>query len=76
MKKYSTYQDMHGSKNFVRGSRPICHEKALTFFSPQLISQKSNGYFKESYNFPMYRGPTFSRGGGSNFFQGGGGPIA
>ena len=29
--------------------------------------------FKENYHFSRFlRGPTFSRGGGSNFFQGGG----
>ena len=34
----------------------------------------SNGYFKENYIFPWFqRGSTFARGGGSNFFQGGGG---
>ena len=33
--------------------------------------------FKENYHFQGSRGgPTFSRGGGSNIFQGGGGPIA
>ena len=33
--------------------------------------------FKENYHFQgSRRGPTFSRGGGSKFFQGGGGPIA
>ena len=63
------------------GSMPDCHKTALTvvfflvlnlFFT---IVQRV--YFKENYNFLRYqRDPTFSRVGGSNFFQrgvGGGG---
>ena len=49
------------------------------FFSPQLILQKSNGFIQRKLSFFKVPrgGPTFSRwGGGSNFFQGGGGPIA
>ena len=46
-------------------------------FSPQLILQFTEGvqwfYYREDYPFPrIQRGPTFSRGGGSNIFQGGG----
>ena len=46
----------------------------IFFFSPQPILQKSNGQFQRNLSFfkvPVSGGPTFSRGGGSNFFQGG-----
>ena len=36
-----------------------------TFFSPQHILQRSNGYFKENYNFSRFQG-------GSNIFSIGG----
>ena len=81
VKKYSTNQGMRGSRNFVvggggGGSRPICQEKATcmtTFFSLQLILQKSNGYFEENYNFSRFqRGSNIFQGwmGVSNFFKG------
>ena len=48
------------------------------FFSPQLILQKSNGQFQRNLSF--FKVPEgaqhFPGGRGSNFFQGGGGPIA
>ena len=82
---------MHGSRKFCLGwgSRPDCQKTAhitLFCFSPQLILQfcrgDSKGYqwfiSKKTIVFQRFRGsPTFSRQGGSNFFQGvGGGPNA
>ena len=48
------------------------------FFSPQLILQKSNGQFRRNLSFfKVPEGVQLFPGGGSNFFQGGGGgPIA
>ena len=62
---------------FVRGGPGQSDKEKLWqsfFFCPQLILQKSNGQFisKKSIIFQGSRGgPTFSRGGGSNFFEGG-----
>ena len=66
---------------FVRGGVKVnLTKKALTtffllFFSPQLILQKSNGYFQLSLSFfKVLEGVQhFPGGGGVNFFQGGGG---
>ena len=65
---------MRGSRNFRRGGVQVSlTKKALTFFflfffSPQLISQKSNGQFQRNLSF--FKVPE-----GSNFFQGGGGGV-
>ena len=61
---------------FVRGGpgQPYKRSSDNVFFSPQLILQKSNEISMKSMIFLGFRGgPTFSRVGGSNFFQGGGG---
>ena len=60
----------------MRGSRDFF----LSLFSPQLILQFTKGvqcfFFAEKTILILYHGsrggPLFSRGGGSNFFQGGG----
>ena len=71
---------LRGSRNFRQGGPGQSDKKALTtfFLSPQLFFRSQKDNFKENYHFQGSRGgPTFSRGGGSNFFQGGGGgPIA
>ena len=70
---------------FVRGGGSRSgqsDQKKLTtffFFSPQLILQKSNGQFQRNLLFfKVPEGVQQFPGGGSNFFQwgGGGGPIA
>ena len=73
---------MRGSRNeFSSGRVQVTLTKKspdVFFFSPQLILQKSMVNFKESKKTIIFHGsrggPTFCRGGGSNFFQGG--PIA
>ena len=72
---------MRGSRKFRQGGGGVqvsLTKKALTtfFFSPQLIftEVKWSIISKISIIFQGFRGgPTFSRGGGSNIFQGGGG---
>ena len=66
---------------FVMGDPGQSDKKALTtffflfFFSPQLITEVKWLISKKTITFQGSRGgPTFSRGEGSNFFQGG--PIA
>ena len=63
------------------GSRPDGQKTAWTtflFFSPQLITEGSNGLLQRKLYFPKHPegGPTFSRGGGVQLFPGGGGPNA
>ena len=75
---------MRGSRNFRQGGGGgpgQSDKKALTtfFLSPQLIIQKSNGYFQRKLSF--FKVPEgvqhFPGGGGSNFFRRRGGrPIA
>ena len=58
------------------GQSDIKALKNVSFFSPQLILQKSNGQFQRNPSFfQVSRGcPTFSRGGGGvQLFPGGGG---
>ena len=62
--------------NIVEGIQLGLTKKALTrfYFSPQLISKKSNGQFQRNLFFKVPEGVQhFTGGGGSNFFQGGGG---
>ena len=72
--------NMRGSNNFRQGwSRSIWHIKSYdnVFLGPQLILQKTNGYFHRKLSFSEVPEGIkhFSGGGGSNYSQGGG-PIA
>ena len=71
--------NMHGSRNFRQGwSWSIWHIKSYDngfFFGPQLILQKTNGYFHRKLSFsevPEGIQHFFQGGGGSNYFQGAG----
>ena len=81
--KFAAYPTMRGSRNFRQGGQVSLTRKSSdnVFFS---FFFKFSAYFTEvkwsilekSIIFQGPReGPTFSRG-GSNFFQGGGGPMA
>ena len=71
---------MRGSRNFRQGGgvQVSLTKKALTtfffffsFFSPQLILQKSHGQFQRNLSFfKVPEGSNIFQGGGSNFFQG------
>ena len=73
---------MRGSRNFCQGGGQGQSDKKSSdvffcfFFSPQLILQISNGQFQRNLSF--FKVPEWVQHfpGGSNFFQGGGGPIA
>ena len=63
----------------MRGSRDFCQSYLVLslFYS---LQRGSNGLIAEKTILILYQGsrggPLFSRGGGSNFFKGGGGPNA
>ena len=72
---------MRGSRNFRQGDPGPSDIKKLKqrFFSPQIILQKSNGYFQRKLSFSKVQEgvqyfPGGGGGGGSNFFRVG--PIA
>ena len=70
---------IRGSRNFGQGVQLNLTKKLnVFFFSPQLILQKSNGFFQRKPSF--FKVPEgvqhFPGGRGSNFFRGGGGLIA
>ena len=67
---------MRGSRNFRQGGGVqvnLTKSSDNLFLVLSLFLQSQMVNFKENYHFSRFpRGPTFSGGGGSNFFRGGG----